>query len=167
VSQRHEQYALKSIDVTKLTELSQRIEFPASVLEIINRVRQLRFGLAVHDERLKLQEKLHADIVHEQSRIRANLHELDRDSDLYRLYVTKLTEQEAHFDKSLEVITQTRTRHSELKRELDEFLPSLEKVNALAPADRVGAANSFGAPVKPEDDPFGDSRRNSSRNPNR
>lgn len=62
----------------------------------------------------------------EQKRIRENMSELPKDSDLFRRYVTKFTEQEDHIDTLRKQTTTTIEEETRLKKLLDEFLSNLD-----------------------------------------
>jgi chromosome segregation ATPase len=61
----------------------------------------------------------------EQKRIRENMSELPKDSDLFRRYVTKFTEQEDQIDTLRKQTTSTIDEESRLKKSLDEFFGNL------------------------------------------
>ncbi len=61
----------------------------------------------------------------EQKRIRENMSELPKDSDLFRRYVTKFTEQEDQIDTLRKQMTATIEEETRLKKSLDEFLGNL------------------------------------------
>ncbi len=61
----------------------------------------------------------------EQKRIRENMSELPKDSDLFRRYVTKFTEQEDQIDTLRKQTTTTIDEETRLKKSLDEFLAGL------------------------------------------
>lgn len=62
----------------------------------------------------------------EQKRIRENMAQLPKDSDLFRRYVTKFTQQEDSIDGLRTQITQALDNEQKLKRELDAYLNGLE-----------------------------------------
>jgi hypothetical protein len=144
-----QQFDLKTVDVKTLEALSRRQDLPKAVSDTIQQVRHLRMSIADLEAKLKLQQQLLTDIKSEQSRIRSNMSPLDRDSELYRRYVTKLTSQEDKFDSAIEAIAQTRVKYSEIKRQLAKFFSSSED-DAETPdgGDPFGGNNADG-------DPFG------------
>lgn len=145
-----ERYDLKVIDAKKLEELASRRDFSETVRSTIKNVRELRNGIAGLEAKLKLQQQLLSDIAKEQSRIRSNMSSLDRDSDLYRRYVTKLTGQEDKFDAARDTIVRTRTELSKMRLELSRFFPSSDKVDKEDADD-----NPFGDDDDSTADPFG------------
>ena len=62
----------------------------------------------------------------EQERIRNNMAQLPRDSDLFRRYVTKFTEQEDQVDALRKQVTGTVAEEEKLKKALNEYLVGLE-----------------------------------------
>ncbi|QDU26398.1 hypothetical protein ETAA8_14760 [Anatilimnocola aggregata] len=71
-------------------------------------------------------ERQVAVIDQEQKRIRDNMAQLPKDSDLFRRYVTKFTQQEDSIDGLRTQITQALESEQKLKRELDAFLNGLD-----------------------------------------
>jgi hypothetical protein len=62
----------------------------------------------------------------EQNRIRQNMAQLERTSDLYRRYVTKFTEQENAVETLREQITASIEKETKLRQELDTYLVALD-----------------------------------------
>jgi hypothetical protein len=62
----------------------------------------------------------------EQKRIRDNMAQLDKDTELYRKYVTKLTEQEDLNDNFRKQVTEAINEEQKLRKALDDFLLGLE-----------------------------------------
>ncbi|MCS7306887.1 MAG: hypothetical protein NZ602_17480, partial [Thermoguttaceae bacterium] len=60
------------------------------------------------------------------ARIRQNMAQLDRTSDLYKRYVQKLTEQEDQTDKIRAEIKALTEQINAAKKKLDDYLMSLE-----------------------------------------
>jgi hypothetical protein len=82
---------------------------------------------AIQQLTLKRQEleRLISVIDAEQKRIRENMSQLPKDSDLFRRYVTKFTEQEDQIDTLRKQTTATIDEETRLKKNLDEFLAGL------------------------------------------
>jgi hypothetical protein len=66
-----------------------------------------------------------SDINREQERIRKNMESLDRNSELYRTYVTKLSEQEMELERLQARLLDIDTQESQAKKELDELTTML------------------------------------------
>ena len=62
----------------------------------------------------------------EQKRIRDNMAQLAKEGDLYRKYVTKLTEQEDLNDNLRKQVTDTIAEEQKLRMSLDDFLLGLD-----------------------------------------
>jgi uncharacterized protein (DUF3084 family) len=61
----------------------------------------------------------------EQSRIRQNMAQLDRNSDLYKKYVQKLTEQEDEFDSTTQALAALKARENQLTDALNTYIRGL------------------------------------------
>jgi chromosome segregation ATPase len=61
----------------------------------------------------------------EQKRIRENMAQLPKDSDLFRRYVTKFTEQEDQVDSLRKQTTAAIDEETRLKKSLDDYLANL------------------------------------------
>ena len=70
-------------------------------------------------------ERQIAVIEAEQKRIRENMAQLPKDSDLFRRYVTKFTEQEDQVDALRQQITAGVAEENRLQKSLDDFLTNL------------------------------------------
>lgn len=84
-------------------------------------------------QRLNLQERQRAEvqskidsIYRTQKRIRSNMEQLDRDSDLYRQYAARLGRQEAELDELTERLDTHREQIRSTQNELTTFLSNLE-----------------------------------------
>ena len=62
----------------------------------------------------------------EQKRIRDNMAQLPKDAELYRKYVTKLTEQEDLNDNYRKQVTDAIAEEQKLRKALDDYLLGLE-----------------------------------------
>jgi chromosome segregation ATPase len=124
------QFPLKMIDISALEGLSRRADLPKDVSNVIEKVRHLRVGIADLQGNLKPRQVLLADITNEQARIRSNMSSLDRQSDLYRQYVGKLTAQESKLDKVLQEIDEMRVKQVEMERDLAKYFPSTNSERA-------------------------------------
>jgi len=65
------------------------------------------------------------EIEQEQARIRENMKELDRNSELYKQYVAKLTAQEAEFDKLRTETKDLRAKETAKRQEIADFVNGL------------------------------------------
>jgi hypothetical protein len=67
-----------------------------------------------------------AAIEQDQTRIRENMGKLDRNTDLYKQYVKKLTDQEGEIEKQRAAVKELQDRENQLRKALDEYLGGLE-----------------------------------------
>jgi hypothetical protein len=88
------------------------------------RARQLVIA-TVADRRASLTRRLRA-IDEEQSRIRQNMAQLDRTTDLYHSYVKKLTDQEEELTKLRAALETATTEETKSREALDEFVQKLD-----------------------------------------
>ena len=80
---------------------------------------------ALQVKRQQLEEQIRV-IEQEQARIRQNMAQLDRTSDLYKRYVQKFAEQEDQNDKIRAEIKAVAEQINAAKKKLDDYLMSLE-----------------------------------------
>ncbi len=97
-------------------------EVKAALQEIVKRraaIADVRYQREQKEARLK-------QIGEEQDRIRKNMEQLDRNSDLYKQYVEKLTAQEAEFDAARADIAKLQAEEKRLQDELDAYIRGLK-----------------------------------------
>jgi hypothetical protein len=94
----------------------------AALGEIVDRKRQLN---DLTTSLQQAQQQIDA-ISQEQTRIRQNMQQLDRMSDLYRRYVTKFTDQETQVEQLRTKMADLQSQIDQKRRELDEFILGLE-----------------------------------------
>lgn len=92
--------------------LREVIERKVAIENVVNERREFERQVSVVDQ--------------EQNRIRQNMAQLERNSDLYRRYVTKFTEQENKVETLREQITASIEKETKLRQELDGFLIGLD-----------------------------------------
>lgn len=121
-----EQVALTNLDIGTIVfyvesrAVSDKVKQALS--EIVKR-RQAIDELAA--QRQQLEQQI-AVIDAEQARIRQNMEQLARDSDLYRRYVQKFSDQEDQVEGLREQIEKLTTEEQEKRESLDEYILSLE-----------------------------------------
>ena len=100
-------------------EISPKLK--AALQEIITR----RAAIAdVQTQRAQKEARL-KEIADEQSRIRQNMAQLDRNSDLYKKYVEKLTAQEDEFDATRKASAALNDQQYKLQNDLDAYIRGL------------------------------------------
>ena len=92
-----------------------------ALAEVVRRKQQLS---ELASKKRDLEEQI-AAIEKEQGRIRQNMQQLDRDSDLYRRYVKKFTDQEDEVEKLRTQINSLATDLAKRQMELDGYLADL------------------------------------------
>ena len=118
--------ALASVDegtiamFLKAKEVSDKVK--AALAEVIKRKAALA-SLAAQRTELERQVTV---IFQEQERIRQNMAQLARDSDLYRRYVTKFNDQEDSLENLRNQIRTLQQQETEARQSLDKFLQELE-----------------------------------------
>ncbi|MCA9225068.1 MAG: hypothetical protein KDA47_05625 [Planctomycetales bacterium] len=113
--------------------------------QAIEAVIKIRRELETYESTKRLQEQTLQDVVAEQTRIRQNMDSLDRDSDLYRGYVAKLTEQETQLEQVRERIRKLRSDIQQTQSKLDEQFPRRQKESGTGLYPNTGFPDPFGA----------------------
>jgi hypothetical protein len=96
-------------------------EIKTALREVVQRKQQID---AVVSRRQELERQITV-IQQEQERIRKNMEQLPQDSDLYRRYIKKFTEQEDEIEALRRQVTAAVGEEQKLRKELDEFLAGL------------------------------------------
>lgn len=117
-----------------LTNLDdKRISYFLSAASVNPRVKKALQGLSERKAALaavvgeRQQEERTISTIHkEQSRIRENMGRLDRNSDLYKRYVSLLNDQEDRLEAALARSEELLTRERRLREELDRYILSLD-----------------------------------------
>jgi hypothetical protein len=110
-----------------------QITFFLSARNVDRRVKQALEGLAERKTDLartvnqRQEEERKINTIHrEQSRIRENMARLEKDSDLYKRYVSLLDEQEDLLEQALTNIEDLRVKEQRQREELDRYIMSLD-----------------------------------------
>jgi hypothetical protein len=110
-----------------------QITYFLSARNVDRRVKQALEGLAerktalAQTVRQRQEEERKVNTIHrEQSRIRENMARLEKDSDLYKRYVSLLNEQEDLLEEALTKIEDLRAREQRQRAELDRYILSLD-----------------------------------------
>jgi predicted RNase H-like nuclease (RuvC/YqgF family) len=90
--------------------------------EVIKQKREIQ---EVAQQRALLQQKISV-IDQEQARIRQNMQQLDRNTDLYKRYVTKFAQQEDEVESLRGQISEKQGQEDSLRKKLDTYLLSLD-----------------------------------------
>ncbi len=118
--------ALTSLDLTELLAYAKDGKASPAVVEAVKKAGAIVARVNEADHGLARIETQRSDISNDQSRIRNNMTTIDRNSELYRRYTTKLNEQES----ALEGLAAERIKTEELKaaaeKELRDYLRDLD-----------------------------------------
>lgn len=123
-----EQVALMNTDFNHIGIYLRSEVVSQKVKDALNEVIKRRTEIdKVVQQRQELERQVQV-IGQEQERIRGNMAQTPRESDLFRRYLTKFSEQEDNIEKLRTKITETIEQEQKLRRGLDEFLVSLDFV---------------------------------------
>jgi hypothetical protein len=121
----------RSVLLTNIND--NQITYFISASNVDRRVKQALEGLAERKIALsqtvnqrQVEERKINTIHREQSRIRENMARLEKDSDLYKRYVSLLDEQEDQLEAALERIEDLRAKEQRQREELDRYILSLD-----------------------------------------
>ncbi|HUS79710.1 MAG TPA: DUF4139 domain-containing protein [Armatimonadota bacterium] len=96
-----------------------------SVKAALAKIVEMKTQIADIDRQIKEKEDRLTQIGTEQERIRQNMEQLDHDNDLYKKYVTKLTEQEDEFDKVRGEVAALKTQRDTAQKAMEDFIANL------------------------------------------
>lgn len=116
---------LVSQDVKRINLLVAQPQLDPKVKASLQKLADLQAELAGLTAQRTERETRVKEIDQEQNRIRQNMRELDRTSDLYKSYVTKLTTQETEFDKLRGEIQQLRQQETDKKAAVADYVKGL------------------------------------------
>jgi hypothetical protein len=120
-----EQLALLNLDDNRIgiflsaPQVSEGVK--KALREVVTRKQAIQ---QAQNKRQELERQI-AVIDQEQKRIRENMDKLPQDSDLFRRYVTKFTEQEDQIDELRKQVTAAITEEQKLRKSLDDYLINL------------------------------------------
>lgn len=115
---RFESYALTGYDLSMLAQHIQGGKLSVAVKDTFRKVQEREAAIQSTERDLALNKTRSEDISKDQQRIRENMNSIDRNSELYRTYVSKLTTQETQVeelrDQRQRLTQQLETQRSEL-----------------------------------------------------
>jgi hypothetical protein len=121
-----QQLVLSNLDDSAIGFYISQREVSATVKAALQEVVKRKMALnQVTQERARL-EQLISTITEEQNRIRQNMGQLDRNTDLYKRYVQKFGAQEDQVEKMREQIQKLSADEARLRKALDDYLANLE-----------------------------------------
>lgn len=121
----HRSVGISQIELPTLMQFSTQGEVSKAVLDAFNKASQLRTK-ATEIERKIAQLKGESDTIStDQERIRSNMNSIDKNSDLYRRYMTKLTEQESRLEALMLESAKFNEELSAARKAYDDFVATL------------------------------------------
>lgn len=121
-----ESIALANVGSDIIAEYSHGQQVSAKVKEALEKIVAKRDALTQLSEERSRDEGRISEITQEQTRIRENMGQLDRTSDLYKTYVSKFTEQEKELNSLRVKIEERKDAAMKQQRELDDYLLNLD-----------------------------------------
>jgi hypothetical protein len=122
----HQQVAITNLDDKRITLLASNavVSEPVkrALAETIRRKQQIEQLVVQRQQR----EQRIRDIGEDQSRIRQNMAQLDRQIDIYRRYVKKLSDQESQIEQLRAEIVQLSAEETNQRKSLDDYLLGLD-----------------------------------------
>ncbi len=118
-------YALTNLDLNSIRFYVNARSIPATIQQALSEViarRQAISRIAARQQQAKRQLRV---IDQEQSRIRQNMEQIPRDTDLYARYVTKFGKQEDEVERLRDRIDQLSEEQQTLQNSLNDFLQNL------------------------------------------
>ncbi len=120
-----QQLALSNIDDGMIVYYTNRKETSPQVKEALQEVVKRKQAIQqLVQQRSRLEQQV-AAITQEQNRIRQNMGQLDRNTDLYKRYVEKFGTQEDQVEKSRKQIDELTLEENKLRKALDDYLLNL------------------------------------------
>ncbi len=117
--------ALLQADDAALNMYIQDTRLDERLRQALKRILDSRRAIANLDAEIRRQETIIRAIADDQARIRENMKTLDRNSELYREYVQKLTQQEREIEQARRTVQRLQEQKDRAQRELSEFIAGL------------------------------------------
>lgn len=108
-----------------LRVLTQNRQLSEPIRQALNGILNRRRAIRAIEEQIRQQETRIKEITDDQARIRENMRQLDRTSELYRQYVQKLTQQEREIEQARAEISRLQEQRARAQRELGEYIAGL------------------------------------------
>jgi exonuclease VII small subunit len=122
----HQQVALSNLDLGAIQYYVRASVVSSKVKDALAQVIKRRAAIdQLTAKRQQLEQQVH-DIDTEQARIRQNMAQLDRGSDLYKRYVGKFAEQEDQIDTVRKQIRVLQAEEIDARKSLDDYLLGLD-----------------------------------------
>lgn len=118
-------YGVLGYNLETIMSYSQTGAASEKVVEAFREVYKKQGEIREQQERMGQLEREREKIAQDQDRIRQNMNSIDRNSDLYRRYMTKFTEQESRLETIAQETTQAQKARDEAQARLDAFIADL------------------------------------------
>ncbi|MBL8744869.1 MAG: hypothetical protein JNK58_00780 [Phycisphaerae bacterium] len=123
---RVQQYTLIDYDLNTLLAYSKQGKASPAVADAMKKAAAINARIREQSRRIDDLESRRHEIAGEQDRIRSNMNSLDRNSDLYRRYTSKLNEQETQVEGLLSQRDEAQTARLAAEKELRDYLRDLD-----------------------------------------
>lgn len=123
---RVQQYALVEYDLNSFLMYAKQGKASTAVADSMRKAAAINARIHEQSRKIDELEARRNEITEEQSRIRSNMNSLDRNSDLYRRYTTKLNEQETQVEAIMTERDTAQTARLAAEKELREYLRDLD-----------------------------------------
>ena len=120
-----QRYALLNTDDDTIQVLLRNAQASEAVRRALEEIIHRRKQIAELPPAIRNQQEQIQAIERDQERIRANMRELDRASDLYKQYVQKLTQQERELEEARRAIAGLQKQLQDAQRALTEYIQNL------------------------------------------
>ncbi|MBL8963173.1 MAG: hypothetical protein KF787_11615 [Phycisphaeraceae bacterium] len=121
----HHSMGVFDLDLNWLVQQHQGGRMSKEAIDAVREAARRRGLLEEANRRIASLENTRREIEQDQGRLRENIRAVERASQLYTRYMTKLTEQEGTLDKLLTDLDTARSDSKRLQKDLEDFIASL------------------------------------------
>lgn len=115
-----------SIDMPTLLSYSRQGKVSEAVMNAFREAQRLQANVAATQQRISDLEAQRSAIDTDQNRLRQNMQTIDRNTDLYKRYLNKLTEQETKVEQLADQLAKAQEAHRKAENDLDTFISTLD-----------------------------------------
>ncbi len=119
-------YALIDYDINTFLAYAKQGKASKAVADAMSKAAAINARIQEQARTIADLESRHNEIAEEQARIRHNMNALDRNSDLYRRYTSKLNEQETQVESLMSQRDEAETQKTAAEKELRDFIRDLD-----------------------------------------
>ncbi|MFG0326422.1 MAG: hypothetical protein ACF8SC_04025 [Phycisphaerales bacterium JB037] len=120
-----QRFEITNYNIESLLAYQRQGRASQAVVDAFREAARLRDLVAQSEQRIEALEQERREIAQDQERIRSNMSRIDQQSELYRRYITKLTEQETRLEQIVGEIEAARAQRQERQRALMDYLRNL------------------------------------------